>query len=108
MYQYAPEHEPCQEDARGSRFVIGYSYFQRGSTKHWDRGRADIRPAAPVEYSKPLGPCLANNNEKIVWIEVHIEADPTKVSAGVIGDYESAADSEFQKHRPGHFILAGT
>jgi hypothetical protein len=108
MVHCDPEHVLRQGDAPGLRSVIEYPYHRRGSTTLWDRGQAKIRPAAPVECSLPLGPRLAEHDEKIVWIEVHIEVDPTKVSAAVADQHESAADCEFQKHRPDHFISATT
>ena len=100
------EREHIQEDSPGLRIVIGYPYHQRGSTKHWDRHQADVRRAELVEHSERLGPRLAENDEKIVWIEVYTEIEPAEVPESVVDDYESAADDEFRKHRPGHVILA--
>jgi hypothetical protein len=106
MIHHESERERPQGDAPSLRIVIGYPYHQCGSTKHWDRRQADVRPAALVEHSTPLGPRLAENDEKIVWIEVHTEIGPAEVRDDVADHYESAADSEFRKHRPGHIVLA--
>src|SRR5271165_3417146 len=95
-----------QKTVQTQRAVIEYAYHQRGSTKHWDRGKAEFRSAAPVELSMPLGPRLAENNDKIVWIEVHTEIEPEEAAADVVDRHESVADDEFRKHRPGHIILA--
>jgi hypothetical protein len=93
-----------QQSASAQRVVIEYSYHQHGSTKRWERGKAEFRSAAQVEHSKPLGPRLAENNAKIVWIEVHAEIEPGEHPVDVADRYESAADAEFRKHRPGHTI----
>jgi hypothetical protein len=59
-----------------------------------------------VEQSTPLGPRLAENNEKMVWIEVHIEVNPGDDRAALIDCHQAAADAEFLKNRPDHIILA--
>jgi len=87
------------------RAVIEYSYHQRGSTKHWDRGNVEFRNALPVEHSTPLGTCLAENDQKTVWIEVHFEVEPGEDRAAAVNRHEPEADAEFLKHRPGHILL---
>ena len=88
------------------RAVIEYAYRQRGSTKHWDRGKVELRNALPEERSTPLGARLAENDQKTVWIEVHVEVEPEEDSGDVANRHELEADHEFLKHRPGHIILA--
>jgi hypothetical protein len=95
-----------QESTPPQRVVLGYLYHQRGSTKHWDRAKTDHRPAQLVEHSIPLGPRLANNDEKMVWIEVHTEVNPADDLAAAIDHHRAGADGEFLRNLPGHIILA--
>jgi hypothetical protein len=95
----SPENTPAQ------RTVIGYFYRQRGSTGHWECDKVDCRAAEIVEQSTPLGPRLADNNEKMVC-EVHIEVNAGDDRAVLIGCHRAAADAEFLKNRPDHIILA--
>jgi hypothetical protein len=87
------------------RSVLEYAYHQRGSTKHWDRGKVELRNALPVEHSTPLGARLDVNGQKTVWIEVHVEVEQGEDSGDVVNRHELEADHEFLKHRPGHIIL---
>lgn len=85
------------------RAVIEYAYHQLGSTRHWERGKTDFRPALPEELSTPLGargPRVAEPNQKTVWINVHIEIEP--------GNYQHEADAAFQMHYPEHTIIRRT
>jgi hypothetical protein len=88
------------------RAVIAYAYYQRGSTKHWDRGKVEFRSALPEEHSTPLGAHLAENDQKTVWIEVHVEVEPGNDPVDVIDRHGREADAVFLTHRPGHIILA--
>jgi hypothetical protein len=88
------------------RAVIAYAYHQRGLTTHWDRGKSQFRNAVPDEHSTPLGARLAENDQKTVWIKLHVEVEPAEDPEDVIDHHEREADVEFLTHRPGHIILA--
>jgi len=60
------ERERLQGGIPSQRVVIEYAYHQRGSTKHWERGKVEFRHAFPVEYSTPLGTRLDVNGQKTV------------------------------------------
>lgn len=87
------------------RVVIEYAYRQRGSTKHWDRGKIEVRNASSVELPTPLGASLAENDQKTVWIKVHVEVEIGNDPADVVDCHEREADAAFLVHRPGHVIL---
>jgi hypothetical protein len=88
------------------RAVIAYAYHQRGTTKHWDRGKAEFRNALPVDHTVPLGARLAENDQKTVWVEVHVEVEQGENPADAVIRHDTEADTEFLNHRPGHNILA--
>jgi hypothetical protein len=88
------------------RAVIEHPYHQRGSTKHWDRGKDEFRNAVPEEHTTPLGARLAENDQKTVWIEVHVDVEPAYDSDLEIACHRHQADAEFQTHRTEHIILA--
>ena len=87
------------------RAVISYPYHRRGSTVHCKRGDSQFRWALPEEGTGPLGPRLAENDHKTVWIEVSVEAEPDDDLPDIADSHESEADAIFQTHRPGHLIL---
>jgi hypothetical protein len=88
------------------RTVIEYAYDQRGSIKHWDRSKVELREALSGKNPTPLGTRVDVHRRRTIWIEMHVVVEPREDSGEVINRDRLKTTDEIQKRPSSHIILA--